>query len=731
MDETVDINDLLGFDMLGDDQVSQHEPCEYPCNNPEEHAFIIRTLESAANDVDSPITDDDVESFKRDDDLYPLIRKVLHHACEDSETPDHLAHVAMCSMFSVVMREISNGSAPEEANSCSLIACHPLTHAAIANATKLPESSEEFMESIASNLRISEWLRSEKDTTCELLHSRRKMVKRFSKHMLDFQFNNMQPQEHEDGLLPVDFADNVWLRKALAALRQFGYDVYKGKGHRLIGHVFNIDIRTECVESSRFVGNVLKSLDDCRNIAAMDLTSLYEPSIYALALKFTFVVLFPSFHHVHQLNCKSPHAPSCTFDAPWEKAAARNSNIARLFVRLAVASYTASNIDKIIDVANDSRAVNLMDIPEEIWETYIMIPNIVSPILAAPRKRQCELSDTTTLVQLAGVYSGQTITEKTAKLIEKKDLRGLSVIPCALKHNAYIPQTEHARKTWSDDPSATKLGYLQNVNQLKKMNGFIGRLRLVNKTWRDALSKYTFRLKAHIDKFSESVVDMQQADFLMDLDAPPLPTLLKSRAATIVLTVERSVPVTTEGNQFQTETQTIPTSTLLNVYDQMDIKAVGKGAAFPAEFGKRMNLPGIAAQSLVVAHSNSSAKLQALDDNEADFLVPVMRVDARTTFSPWTFRCNASTTSISAARSLSGTAKHVPPLPLAFEALFSSSGGDIHSLAVCTPSAYIVSEKASNEARRLTAQKRKRRTERDRSTRKAAAGRILYVDEDE
>lgn len=730
MDEMIDINDFLAPELLEDNQASRDGAPEHPYNTPEEHEFIVLTLESAANDVDSPISDEDVDNFRRNDDLYPILFKVVYHACEDSASPDHTTHVVMCSMFSAVMSDISNGSATCEANRCSLIACHPLTHTAIENECELPKNSGEFMESIASHMAISEWLVSEKDTTRRLLQATLKAAKRFSKHMMDFQSNHIQPEAPDEGLLSVDFTEKGWVRKALTALRKFGSDYCKGKSHRLISHAFQVSGQSGCAVSSRFVDGVLKSLNDSRNIVAMDLSSLYEQSIYAMALKFMFIITFPSFCHKHHLQCESPHFPSCTFDAPWSHAAARNSNIARMFVRLAIASYSASNIDAIIEVANDSRATNLMDIPEDIWETCIVLPNIVAPILRAPRKRYCEIPDTNARVELAGIYSGQTITDKTVKLIHKKDLRGLDTIPCGLKHKAYVPRTEHENRVWSEDPSATKLGFLQDVKQLKKINGFIGRLLLVNKTWRDALSKYTFRLKTRIDNFSESAGDMQQADFLMGLNTPPLPTLLKSRAVTIALTLERSVPVATDGeNDFKTATQIIPTSTLTNFYDQMDLKATGKGSTFPAEFAKRINLPGLAAQSLVIAQSNTSAKLQTLEDNETDFLVPIMSADASTTFAPWTFRCNALTTSIAAAKVLAGTTKHVPPLPLAFELLFSCAGGKLDSLAVQTPHAYIVSEKASNEARKLTAQKRKQRTERDRSARKAAAGRVLYVED--
>jgi hypothetical protein len=730
MDEMIDINDFLGLELLEDNQASQDGTSEHPYNTPEEHEFLLLMLESAANDVDSPITDEDVDNFRRNDDLYPILFKVVHHACEDSETPDRATHVVMCSMFSVVMSEISSGSAAGGANRCSLVACHPLTYAAIKNECELPQNSDEFMKSIASHMSISEWIGSENHTTRGLLQATIKAAKRFSRHMMNFKFNHIQLEAPDEGMLQVDFADKGWVRKALTALRQFGSDAYNGNGHRLISHVFQVNGRSRCAVSSRFVDGVLKSLDESRNIAAMELSSIYEQSIYAMALKFMFIITFPSFYHVHNPGCESPHFPSCTFDAPWSHAAARNSNAARMFVRLAVASYSASNVDRIIEVANDSRATNLMDIPEDIWETCIVLPNLVAPVLHAPRKRYCEIPETNTRVELAGIYSGQTITDKNVKLIYKDDLRGSNTIPRRLKHSAYVPRTEHESRLWSEDPSATKLGYLHDVKQLKKINGFIGRLLLVNKTWRDALSKYTFRLKARIDNFSESAGDMQQADFLMGLDTPPLPTLLKSRAVTIALTLERSVPVATDGgNDFKTATQTIPTSTLINFYDQMDLKAIGKDAKFPAEFAKRMNLPGVVAQSIVVAHNNTSAKLEALDDNKTDFLVPVMSAGASTTFSPWTFRCNALITSIAAAKVLAGTTKHVAPLPLAFEVLFSCAGGELNSLAVQTPNAYVVSEKASNEARRITAQKRKQRTERDRSARKAAAGRVLYVEE--
>ena len=730
MDEMIDINDLLVPELFEDNQTNQDGTVEHTYNTPEEHEFILQVLENAANDVDSPIVDEDVDNFRQSDDLYPVLFKVVHHACEESDDPDRAAHVVICSMFSIVMNEISSGSAETGADRRNLIACHPLTYAAIKNECDLPQNSGEFIQSITSHMGISEWVFSENDITRGLLQASLKASKRFSKYMMDFEFNNQRPEAPDEGLMPVDFADKGWVRKALTALRVFGSSVHKGKSNRFISHVFEASRRSRCAVSSRFVAGVLKSLDDSRNIVAMELSGLYEQSIYALALKFMFIATFPSFHQEHHPDCDSPHFPSCTFDAPWWHAAARNSRLASMFTRLAVASYTASNIDAIIEVANDSRATNLMDIPEEIWETCIVLPNIIAPVLRAPRKRYCEISETNARVELAGIYSGQTITERTVQIIEKTDLRGINTIPCELKHRAYVPQTEHESKFWSDDPSTTKLGYIQDVKQLKKINGFIGRLLLVNKAWRDALSRYTFRLNAHIENFSESAGDMQHADFLMGLDTPPLPTLLKSRAVTVTLTLERSVPVATDGErEFKTVTQTIPTSTLITLYDQMDMKATGKGATFPAEFSKRMNMPGVAAQSLVLAHSNTSAKIQALDDNETDFLVPVMSAGASTTFAPWTFRCNALTTSIAAAKVLAGTTKHVPPLPLAFEVLFSSGGGKLDSLAVQTPYAYIVSEKASNEAKRLTAQKRKQRTARDRSARKAASGRVLYVEE--
>lgn len=696
----------------------------YTYNGQKEHTFMLRQLESAANDSDSPITYEDVDVFRNTDDIYSIVLKVIRQACRETQKdPEVAAYVVICSIFSSVMHTMSNGYSNTEVSKCSLVAAHPVTFSAIEGSSPIPQNSEEFRKVIESHVLPSKWLELEADATRETLKSRVKAVKRFSKYLLHYQFETNKVDEFDNKMLPCDFQNKEWVRRALTALRQFGSDAYKSQFHRFMAYVRHMPNVIKCNNVSIFVKGVLKEVEDAKNGTLLRASRLYDRQLYSLAMRFAFILVFPAFHVVHHSVCDSEHAILCSFDAPWNRFIFRNTSCSRLFIRLAVASFAAHHMDKIIENENNSNATNITDIPRDIWESCIMIPHIVSPLLAPPRKRYSLLPESGVRVEIGGVYSGQVINSKTIRNIQKKNVNGALFLPARLRHRAFVPQTHDENKLWSEDDGMEKIGYFQDVKQIKNINAIICILMLVCKTWNKALSKYNFKLTAHIDNFSESASDLHQSPFLIKEDIPPLPTILKSRAASITLVLERSVPVSSTGaenNNFHVCKQIIPTSTLFDAYTNMDVEAIGGGRSFSVEFAKRLT-SCVSTETMTLAVSNNSAKLWTLDE-DTEFLVPVMNANATTTVCPLTFRCKISTTSLAAAREVSGPRS--APLPLALKISLS---GIKRSMSVKTQQLFVVSERVSAEARKLTSEKRKIRTENERQTRKASAHQVLYM----
>jgi hypothetical protein len=726
MDFQLDVRELLGDALTGIEQEIEMEDRgvhPYPYNGQEEHNFMLRQLESATDDTDSPITDEDVDEFRQTDDIYPVVFKVVYLACGETEVNPHVAaYVVICSIFSVVMHSISIGGANTNARTSSLIACHPVTFSAMEEgSSQVPENGEEFREAISSHCTASEWVESEAAATRETLNAGVKMVKRLPRYMMeyDFEYDNLDRLDNDTR---PDFQNKEWVHRALTALRKFGSDSYEGKLHGVMAHIENIPTETKCSGVSRFVEGVLKAIEDAKQVKSLGVLNLYDKQIYSLAMRVVFMFTFPAFHTVHHSVCDSQHVHICSFDAPWSRFASQNIGRSKIFIRLAVASFAAHHVDRIIEEINNSRATNLVDIPQDIWESCVMIPYIIGPLLAPPSKRYAVVPETGVEAEVGGVYSGQVIDAKTIKQIQRRNLNGELFVPCRLRHRTFVPLTDDVKRLWSGD-GAKRYGYLQDVKHIKKINATISSILLVCKAWNAVLSKYTFRLTARVDNFSESASELQQSSFLMGMDIPVFPTILKSRAASISLVLQRSVPVYSEENNFCVSDQVIPVTTLMDSYKGMHIEAVGNGKSFPVEFAKRMN-QCVSAETITLPNSSASATLIPADE-ETDFLVPVMNCDATTTVCPWKFRCKMKTTSIAASKEVNGP--RAPPLPLALRVTFSSPGTQIPAIVVRTQRMFVVSERASAEARQRTAQKRKARTENERKNRKELRSKILYV----
>ena len=725
MDFQLDVRELLGDALDGIEQEIELEDRgvpSHPYNGREEHNFILRQLESATDDTDSPITEEDVDAFRQTDDIYPVVFNVIYYACCETQVNPHAAaYVVICSIFSVVMHNISIGRGSTDAKVSNLIACHPVTFSAIEGSSKVPVNGEEFRQAISSHVSSSEWVESEAAATRETLRAGLKIVKRLPRYMLEYDFDD-DTVDRLDNDMPHDFQNKEWVRRALTALRQFGSDSYKGKLHGLMAHVQNMSTATKCSGVSRFVEGVLKAMQDAKEVKSLGVLNLYDKQIYSLAMRVVFMLTFPAFHEVHHSVCDSPHAHVCSFDAPWRRFTAQNIHCSKIFARLAIASFAAHHADRITNEINNSRAANLVDIPQDIWESCIMIPNVVGPLLTPPCKRYWVVPETGVNVEVCGVYSGQVINAKTIRHIQIRNLNGDLFVPSRLRHRTFVPLTDDEKKMWSED-GAKRCGYLQDVKQIKRVNAAISSMLLVCKAWNAVLSKYTFRLAARVDNFSESASELQQSSFLMGMDIPVFPTLLKSRAASISLVLQRSVPVCLGDNNFHVSDQVIPTSTLMDSYSGMHIEAIGNGKSFEVEFAKRMS-QCVSEATVTCPNSSASASLIPTDE-ETDFLVPVMNCDATTTVCPWNFRCKMKTTSIAASKEVNGP--RAAPLPLALRMSFSSPGTQIPAMTVRTQRMFVVSERASAEARQHKAQKRKERTEHERKSRKEWRSKILYV----
>lgn len=694
----------------------------YPYNGREEHNFMVRQLESATDDTDSPITEEDVDAFRQTDDIYPVVFKVLYLACSEIQVNPHAAaYVVMCSIFSAVMHSISTGRGNTNARMSSLIACHPVTFSAIEGSSQVPESGEEFRDAISSHVSASEWVESETAATRATLNAGVKMVKRLPRYMMEYDFDGDTLERVDNDTSP-DFQNKEWVRRSLSALRKLGSDSYESKLHGFMAHVENMPTKTKCTGVARFVQGVLKAMDDARQVKSLGVLNLYDKQVYWLAMRVVFMLTFPAFHKVHHSVCDSQHVHICSFDAPWSRFNAQNIGCSKIFIRLAVASFAAHHMDRIIEEINNSRAANLVDIPQDIWESCIMLPNIIGPLLAPPRKRYSIVPETGVKAEVGGVYSGQVINAKTIKHMQRRNINGELFVPCRLRHRTFVPLTDDEKRIWSDDGTG-RHGYLQDVKGIKRINATISSILLVCKAWNAVLSKYTFRLTARVDNFSENASDLQQSSFLMGMDIPVFPTLLKSRAASISLVLRRSVPVCSGENNFRVFDQVIPVSTLMDSYKSMHIDAVGNGKSFPVEFAKRMN-QCVSTETITLPNSSASATLIPTDE-ETDFLVPVMNGDSTTTVCPWNFRCKMKTTSIAASKEVNG--QRAPPLPLELRMSFSYPG-TTPAMAVRTQRMFVVSERASAEARQRMAQKRKARTENERKNRKEWRSKVLYVE---
>jgi hypothetical protein len=373
-------------------------------------------------------------------------------------------------------------------------------------------------------------------------------------------------------------------------------------------------------------------------------------------------------------------------------------------------------------------AYHAENIPDEIWETLIILPNIISPLLRPPPTKVCYDHERDNYVPVAGTYNGQRLTLKTVENVVKTCLDGTSIIPSTFATKPCIPQGG-LRAKWADDGSEV-IGHLCDVQALGRRNRHVVYLMLVCKKWLAAFGNYAFRLSAVIDNVAETAVQLANSDYMGEPNSAPLPTVLKSNAARVQLVATRRQALAPPIDPFHPPfDEVIPAGALLGDFDTMHIAAVGGGVEFPATFAKRIHSVHTGCASIIHATGNRcSARIETAATNAND-LVPVMNADSRPTVVPWTFRCKLETTSIAAARKAyyGVNKKPNPPLPLAVQIRLESRTDTGKRLTLRTPCVFVVSEKAASNARERLAQKRRQRTERDRRARKKAS---IYTTED-
>ena len=699
-------------------------------------AFLCNLFDLASDDVDSVIYADDYDAFCDTNDLFPIIVKLLLADCElfecAAESCRHRAVVAIVNAFTMFVNSFQ--SATDYAHPNQVHGSHPLLSIAITD----PATAEAWLEDRDALQRMlieatsDAWRAnalaassSNADKLCDL-----KKTSMRTKHA-DHQLTEKLIRRHVPTLLPVRSGDFDWFEAMFDTTRRtvtLCVDWLKPSGYGKIFVESKIAL-LKCTKSTLFLQDVVERLSTMamkRNFPSMSHDE--QTDLFDVFLDVVLIKLMPSFRCRHSCaTCAAvPATSECAFggDWGWRGFDAGLENFVLSSVRLASTTFFVEHQEELRIAVQSNQTRFLLDLPDAILNetivgTHILFPLTVLPIPTKFRDRNGVVGD------YEGVFNTSRITMNS---------HFVKTSPFCVPPELYQFVTLKSEQA----VDAPALGYCSDLVVLKRSNRAILDLCLVSKAWNDAFKRFLFAVGITTTNICEDENEVQKLP--MFKNAPALPTLLKTRLATVNFTASR-LAVTPSGNE---RLERIPICCLIpNQFSALKLNLITTDGNFSraVQFSKRLQRhKQYFATHQLSAVSDTIATLSAKNDDTRQMLTPVLTAQEldlapscfkielpATSFEAAKFckQCTTTTTTDDNARnnrtkkkkSSSSSSHTFRPLCIEVKlGTLSQKGFKTVSVKRST-CFYVLTEMASRQ--QATAAKRRRRTQREKEERQA------------